>query len=293
MGQDMLLVGLGLTLVAAIVVFLVFNQKKKVALDARKKIKFKLVEREEVTHNVRRFRFVPPEEGQELGLPIGKHVFLSTMQDGKLVSRPYSPISPGDAKFMDVVVKVYYANEHPKFPAGGQMSQFMDTLKVGDYLDVRGPIGKYEYAAPGVLTVKKTGGVVETKQVQHLGMIAGGTGVTPLLSIARAILADPSDHTHVSLLFANNTEDDIILRPELDRLAEQHSNFKVWYVLVDPPASWDYSKGFVSQEMIKEQLPTPGQGTTYLLCGPPPMIKFACMPAFEKMGVPEGDILVW
>lgn len=50
--------------------------------------------------------------------------------------------SDADAGFFDVVIKVYGAGVHPKFPEGGQMSQYLDSLKIGDTVDIRGPVGK-------------------------------------------------------------------------------------------------------------------------------------------------------
>ena len=47
---------------------------------------------------------------------------------------------------------------------------------------------------------------------------------------------------------------------------------------------WKYSSGFISADMIKNHLPPPGDHTQILMCGPPPMIKFACLPNLEKLG---------
>jgi ferredoxin-NADP reductase len=57
--------------------------------------------------------------------------------------------------------------------------------------------------------------------------IAGGTGITPMLQVANEVLRNPDDKTEVSLIFGNVSEDDILLRKEIDKLAKQHKNFKV------------------------------------------------------------------
>ena len=67
-------------------------------------------------------------------------------------------------------------------------------------------------------------------------MLAGGTGITPMYQVINAILRDPSDRTQLSLVSANVGEDDILLRKELDTLAATHDNFRVYYVLNEPPA---------------------------------------------------------
>lgn len=102
------------------------------------------------------------------------------------------------------------------------------------------------------------------------------------------MLKDPKDTTKINLLFANQSEDDILLKKELDEVAAQYPDrFKLWYTLDRASDKWKYSVGFVSADMIKEHLPAPGPDTQVLVCGPPGMIKFACLPAFEKLGYTE------
>lgn len=92
--------------------------------------------------------------------------------------------------------------------------------------------------------------------VRRFGMIAGGTGITPMLQIIRAIIrgrprSGGKDTTEVDLIFANVNEEDILLREDLDALAAEDDKFRVYYVLDKPPESWDGGVGFVSTEMIK------------------------------------------
>ena len=58
-----------------------------------------------------------------------------------------------------------------------------------------------------------------------------------------------------------------------------------------PPPGWKYSAGFIDAEMINAHLPSPGEGTVVLMCGPPPMIKFACKPNLEKLGYKKTDFI--
>ena len=76
----------------------------------------------------------------------------------------------------------------------------------------------------------------QTRKVKHLGMIAGGTGITPMLQVITAIIRDEYDTTTtMALLFANQTEEDILLREELDGLARKHPHrFRVAYTLDRP-----------------------------------------------------------
>ncbi|NXC14890.1 NB5R3 reductase, partial [Corythaeola cristata] len=254
--------------------------------DPEVKYALRLIDKEEVSHDTRRFRFALPSIDHVLGLPVGQHIYLSARIDGALVVRPYTPVSSDDDKgFVDLVVKIYFRGVHPKFPDGGKMSQYLDSLKIGDTIDFRGPMFSLSLP-PGEFAIrpeKKAEPV--TKKVKYVGMIAGGTGITPLLQIIRAIIKDKDDPTVCQLLFANQTEKDILLRSELEEIQVQHpGRFKCWYTLDRPPESWDYSQGFVNQEMIRDHLPPPQSDVLILMCGPPPMIQYACIPNLDKLG---------
>ncbi len=74
----------------------------------------------------------------------------------------------------DLVIKVYRANEHPKFPEGGKMSQHLDRLAIGDTMDVKGPVGHMEYVGRGQYKLNR-----KQFSTKAISMIAGGTGITP------------------------------------------------------------------------------------------------------------------
>ena len=148
------------------------------------------------------------------------------------------------------------------------MSRHIQGLRPGvDSLEMKGPFKKIEYKA----NMKK-----------KVGMIAGGTGVTPMLQVIREILSNPDDHTEVSLVFANVTESDILLRSELDALAYLYPNFKVYYTLDKPPSGWTGGKGFVSPEMIHKRMPSPKEDCVVLVCGPKGMLEHICGPKEQK-----------
>ena len=105
-------------------------------------------------------------------------------------------------------------------------------------------------------------------------MIAGGTGVTPMFQIIKSICEDPSDSTQISLIFANVTEADILLRKELDDFSKKNARLKIFYTLDKPTADWKGLSGFVTSEMIDHYLPKPSNNSLILGCGPKPMIEF-------------------
>ena len=69
------------------------------------------------------------------------------------------------------------------------------------------------------------------------------------------MIRDPEDETCLSLLFANQTEEDILLRKELEAVQTEHPDrFKLWYTVDRPGEGWQYSSGFVSAEIIQKAL---------------------------------------
>ena len=67
------------------------------------------------------------------------------------------------------------------------------------------------------------------------------------------------------------------------------SRFKLWYTVDRPTEGWTYSSGFVSAEMIEKSLYPPSPDNLVLLCGPPPMINFACTPNLDKLGYSQSN----
>ncbi|KAJ6406615.1 hypothetical protein OIU84_010179 [Salix udensis] len=241
----------------------------KVALNPDKWVEFKLQDTARVSHNTHLFRSASPppvvditdfgfsfDPAAKLGLDIASCIITRAPigQDAegktKYVVRPYTPISDPDSKgYFDLLIKVY-----PE----GKMSQHFATLKSGDVVEVKGPIEKLRYSP----NMKK-----------HIGMIAGGTGITPMLQVIEAILKNPDDNTQVSLLYANVSPDDILLKQKLDFLSASHPNLKIFYTVDDPSKNWKGGSGYISKDMVVKGLPGPSDDTLILVCGPSGMMK--------------------
>jgi cytochrome-b5 reductase len=201
----------------------------------------------------------------------------------KEIMRSYTPISSDDnLGYFDLLIKSYPT---------GNISKHIASLTIGQTLNVKGPKGAMVYT-PNL--------------VRHFGMIAGGTGITPMLQIIRAIIKGRpenggTDTTEVDLIFANVNKEDILLKEDLDALAAKDKGFRVHYVLNNPPEKWDGGVGFVTADMIKvcslctlsstvhfanmaqAKLPAPASDIKILICGPPPMIS-AMKKACESIG---------
>ncbi|RLN08354.1 hypothetical protein C2845_PM11G24430 [Panicum miliaceum] len=251
----------------------------------REKVKCRLVDKKSLSYNVRLFRFALPSPDQKLGLPVGKHVYVCASIAGKLCMRAYTPTSSVDeVGHIELLIKIYFKDEDPKYPNGGLMSQYLDSLPLGATIDIKGPIGHIEYAGRGGFVVNG-----ERRFARRLATIAGGTGITPVYQVIQAVLRDqPDDDTEMHLVYANRTEDDMLLREEIDRWAAAHpARLKVWYVVskvARPEDGWGYGVGRVDEQVMREHLPLGDGETLALVCGPPAMVECTVRPGLEKMG---------
>ena len=252
-----------------------------------------------LTPDTSRFRFKLPNNDDVLGLPVGKHLSLiSENEDGEQVSRSYTPVSTdNNVGYVDFVIKIYKKNEHPDFPDGGFMSQKVDQLEIGDTFKFKGPNGRLNYMGNGAFSIKQLksqGGELVTKNYKNIGMIAGGSGITPMIPIIRTVLGSESDTTQMNLLFANKKEEDIILRDKLENRQEEFSHqYKFFYTLDEPSDNWSGYKGFINSDMITETMPAPSDDTLILLCGPPKMISEAVKPTLEQLNYSKDSIFTF
>lgn len=250
------LVALGGVAAAAVSSAADVGQTPQGALDPKEFKSFKVTDKSKLTANTVRLRFELPNN-QVSGLNVASCLVTRAMlPDGaeqKMIVRPYTPITPPDARgHMDLVVKVYPT---------GKMSKHIGELKVGDSLEMKGPIPKYPYQP----NIKK-----------NIGMVAGGTGLTPMLQVIDAILSNPEDQTHVTLVYANVTPGDIIMKDRLDELARKHpKRFSLYYVVEKPGWGgffWSGGVGYVTQNILKEHMPPPDKDNLVMVCGPPGMM---------------------
>ncbi|KAI8872929.1 hypothetical protein GQ42DRAFT_160923 [Ramicandelaber brevisporus] len=244
-------------LLVSVVFLYVLHSTKKVpapAVHPTEWRRFTLVKKTPVSPNTALYRFALAEPTDILGLPIGQHISVRADIGGKKVMRSYTPVSSDDdAGFFELLVKSY---------PNGNVSKFIGEMQVGEKLEVRGPKGTFRY---------------EQNMCRAIGMIAGGTGITPMLQIVRHILKDPLDKTELSLIFANVAEEDILLRSEINKLYKNHKDrFRAYYVLNNAPKDWKGGVGFVTRDMIEKHCPAPASDAKMLLCGPPPMITAMC-----------------
>lgn len=98
--------------------------------------------------------------------------------------------------------------------------------------------------------------------------IAGGSGITPCYQTIREICNMPGEDIELILLFANKTEEDIVLRKELEELQPR---LKIYYILDVGAADWKGFTGYVTKEILESICPLDDPNTLYCHCGPGPM----------------------
>eukprot|EP01025_Chloroclados_australasicus_P047170 TRINITY_DN5241_c0_g2_i1.p1 TRINITY_DN5241_c0_g2~~TRINITY_DN5241_c0_g2_i1.p1 ORF type:complete len:297 (-),score=19.16 TRINITY_DN5241_c0_g2_i1:589-1428(-) len=239
----------GLALVLVVAILLIQLRGKKKFLNPTQFQPLTLIDKKTLSHNSYRFRFGLPQSDMILGLPIGQHIsFMYTDESGKQILRSYTPVTDDRTTgFVDFVIKVYEK---------GQMSVYVDNLKIGESLMMRGPKGRFLY---------------RPNMKRHFGMLAGGTGITPMYQVAQAILSNPKDKTKISLIYGNLTVDDILLREELELMAkERPDQFSVYFVVDKQPEEndWKGGVGYITADIIKEHSPAPADDIMVLRCGP-------------------------
>ena len=207
---------------------------------------FTVIETTKVSHNTILLRFEIPND-RDLGLAVGRHVSVKAELDGSRVIRPYTPTSRPDTKgYFELMVKRYL---------DGKMSSYMWNLQVGDTLDIRGPVGCFKY---------------NKNEHRRIGLIAGGTGLTPCLQVIRCILEGPEgkgDNTEFVLFFQNRTESDVLLREELEVLANTYKRrLRVLFFLSNPQSN-DWGNQYSTGKALKSFFSKPSDGTVPELKG--------------------------
>ncbi|OMJ07599.1 NADH-cytochrome b5 reductase 1 [Smittium culicis] len=230
------------------------KQTSPVALDKQIFKEFKLASKSQVNSNTVRLVFETESQEQVLGLAIGQCISVRVLSgtDNKPNVRSYTPISRLDEKGQfELLVKVY---------PSGIASSYLGNMQVGDYLPVRGPKGNFSYTPSAK---------------SHIIMLAGGSGITPMFQVLQHVANSPiADSTKFTLIYANVTAEDILLKDELDALST-NDRIDVVYVLQSIPTSGTFvgHEGFITKDIIESCIGSASPSKQALLCGPPPMIK--------------------
>jgi ferredoxin-NADP reductase len=177
-----------------------------------------------------------------------------TAEDGYQAQRSYSIASPPEAG-MDVTLTVERLDD-------GEVSPYLvDELRIGDRIELRGPIGGYF--------------VWEEAMGGPLLLIAGGSGIVPLMAMLRhRVLVQSTIPTR--LLHSSRSYEDIIYRDELDALGQNDVTLMVTHTLTRrSPSNWSGYQRRIDQQLLHEVVWSASQRPLTYICGPTPFVETA------------------
>jgi cytochrome-b5 reductase len=231
-----------------------------------------LLERTPVSKTSSVLRFGLPDSKQPLNLSTCACILAHACIQGEDVTRPYTPISTNaQLGTFDVLIKDY---------PDGKLSHFIcNDLQKGDTVSFSHIDKNVKLQVPF--------------DANRIGMLVGGTGVTPMLQALHACLVGHHATTNaakqqqtVTMLYGSKTSDDILGKELLDKWAAEHSNqFQVVYVLSDEPddSDWKGERGYITKELVEKYFPSPSEDKAMVfICGPPPMYQALTGPRDEQ-----------
>jgi ferredoxin-NADP reductase len=223
-------------------------------------VKFETTVKEVIprTPNVTSFRFPRPTT---LDYAAGQFLFITLRSSEGELSKHFSFSSSPTEK------------EHIEFTKKFTDSEFSATLKAlnpGDWARIDAPYGTFTYG-----------------DEPKIALLAGGIGVTPLVSISK-YLADRKLPTKVTLLYGCRTEADIAFRKELETMQQHNSNFKVVLILNEASPTWKGDVGVITADLVKREIPD-YKNTMFYTCGPPAMVEIMER-LIENLGLPKTQL---
>ena len=232
-----------------------------------------VIAKEDISHDTILLRFGFPNPEWTIGIPVMNHLkIFSKVAEGETpLCKPYTPVTPINQKgHIDFVIKCYPKCE--EFPEGGKMGTFLRTVNVGDSLKMEGPVGMATYHGNGKVVHKRKG----ERQVTKLGLIAGGSGITPMLSMMTAIHRAKETGIQVVMIYTNKTRGDVLCKAELDAIANDPNctNLKIVHTITreEGDLGAGFKKGRVNMDMLREiGWPEPADDMAVMQCGPKAM----------------------
>lgn len=197
---------------------------------------------------------VPAQQQPEYLFKQGQYITLKMTIGGNEVRRSYSLCTAPHEKELRVAIK--------EVKGGLVSSHINQKLKVGETIEVMTPMGTFTSILAG-------------NQKKNYVLFAGGSGITPMMSILKSILYVEKQST-ITLIYANKNESSTIFKNDLDVLSTSHLNLKVVYVFDEPQNSVpDIQKGIITPEKTLQLIENYGgvNADEYFICGPAPMME--------------------
>lgn len=216
---------------------------------------------------------VPDELKQSYLYKSGQYTTLKLSINGEHVNRSYSFCS---SPFLNEPLTIAV-----KRVAGGKGSNYInDNFKPGVEIEVMEPMGNFH-------------STIEESNRKHYVLFAGGSGVTPIISILKSVLAK-EPHSRVTLFYGNRNENSIIFKDKLEQISAQHGDrLKVVHIFDAPLNSAHPYTGFMVKDMalrlLRENTDLNFQQAIFFICGPTPMMK-SIEEALGVLQIPKEQI---
>lgn len=195
----------------------------------------------------------------------GQYISLKMKIGQSFISRPYS-ICSAPKEALEGTLAITVQSKADGFAA----DYLLANAKIGDEFTASGPQGNFYYE--------------DLRDAPHVIALAGGSGITPFLSMAKAI-ADGTENFNLTIIFGNRTEDSILFKDELEELAASCDKIKIAHVLSDEDKEY-YEHGFITADLIKRLAP---EEYSVFVCGPRAMYRFL-KSELPKLELPEKYI---
>jgi glycine betaine catabolism B len=228
------------------------------------RLKLRVEEIIEETPSTKTFRF-RSVAGELPHFRPGQYVNLCVEIDGVLTSRPYSISSAPGNDCLDLTVK--------DNPGGFVAPYLLREVKLGGLLECSAPAGSFVHEP-----------LIDG---DDLVFLAGGSGITPFMSIIR----DQTERgfpLKISLLYGSRLVDDVIFGGELAQLAKEYKNFRYKLVISEPPEGYKGETGFLDEKCLTKHLKGLNN-KRFFICGPHALHDL-CTRSLEKLGVPSHRI---
>ncbi len=216
----------------------------------------KIAKIEEVNPDVKRYTFVPDTQKGTKALAYfsaGQYLSVSLKIGEAVITRPYSiSSSPKEA------LEGKYCLTIKRVKGGLATNYVLDNWNVGDEVELSAPLGNFKYEP--------------LRDAKTIVGLAGGSGITPFLSLAKAI-ADGDEDANLVLLYGCRTKGDILFKDELDAIAQASDKVQVIYALSEEVVD-GYESGHLTAELIKKYAPT-DEPYSVFMCGPQGLYEFA------------------
>lgn len=220
------------------------------------------------TPSVKTFRLLPASEGGVLPFTFvpGQFLNVAFWIGGARMNRSYSiSSSPTQREYVEITVR--------REPRGAVSRHIVDLLKVGSLIEASGPVGKFTF---------------DGTEADSIVLIAGGVGITPMMSIAR-YLTERSWPGEIFLIYACRVPGDIIFAEELAALQQANPRLHVTIAMSRPEGTnWKGARGRITKELLAQTVPDIAARRVHV-CGPPTMMD-AIKAALIELGVPPEQV---